>query len=204
MGEEPAARLNLRVIPACAGKGGAYFMPSPRSAGHPRLRGEGSMPPSRVYTASGSSPPARGRGIPLQQERLGLRVIPACAGKGASVKRYCTGTPGHPRLRGEGGMGSGTGIWFTGSSPPARGRGGRRRRHAGQERVIPACAGKGWTQPYGCWPWAGHPRLRGEGLKTLGYKFGDGGSSPPARGRAFGQGTEPRRGRVIPACAGKG
>ena len=152
----------------------------------------------------GSSPPARGRVLDHLPGIHARRVIPACAGKGKRSAVSRPRTPGHPRLRGEGGPGTHQVVLTGGSSPPARGRvigNGAREEDA---RVIPACAGKGPEGRWGRHGSAGHPRLRGEGYRDQACTRQPNGSSPPARGRVHSVGSGEASDRVIPACAGKG
>ena len=174
-----------RVIPACAGNGAAGRAGQPARPGHPRLRGERLDKIMERGGNPGSSPPARGtvrRGCDPQRDG---RVIPACAGNGFFGDHIRVMDSGHPRLRGERTRTSSPGTPCSGSSPPARGTGGRLRRAAQAHRVIPACAGNGVEGELRHGRPPGHPRLRGERFYLSGSSLENVGSSPPARGTAL-------------------
>ncbi len=69
------------------------------------------------------------------------RIIPACAG--SSHQRYLVRVlrKDHPRLRGEQSPPNPSDEARRGSSPPARGADGLRRKRIIVVRIIPACAG---------------------------------------------------------------
>jgi len=75
----PAA-ARPRLIPACAGSTSCPCLTRPRSAAHPRMRGEHAPKDSTVKAASGSSPHARGAHGPGKSANSASRLIPACAG----------------------------------------------------------------------------------------------------------------------------
>ena len=94
---------------------------------------------------------------------LGLRLIPACAGRATSPRQPGRDPAAHPRMRGEGTWLTGLKAGRKGSSPHARGG----QRHTPSRtrgvRLIPACAGRASVarRPRRV-SWA-HPRMRGEG-----------------------------------------
>ena len=155
-----------RFIPACAGNGPRAPLGTCGPPVHPRLRGERRARWRVTDGPAGSSPPARG---------TATRHGPA--GRCTSV---------HPRLRGERVKIGIDGDLSSGSSPPARGtvsvpRQGRRRR-----RFIPACAGNGPPPAAPGESRPVHPRLRGERTRRSASTGHLDGSSPPARGTAWG------------------
>ena len=74
-------RIELGLIPACAGK--TVFVIEMIMAGgaHPRVCGENSRERDSVFVAEGSSPRVRGKRPRVILDRLNLGLIPACAGK---------------------------------------------------------------------------------------------------------------------------
>ena len=69
-----------RIIPACAGSTARRTRYEPHPPDHPRVRGEHDVPVEKYEAETGSSPRARGALRPLRDERLIVRIIPACAG----------------------------------------------------------------------------------------------------------------------------
>ena len=89
-----------------------------------------------------------------------------------------------------------------GSSPLARGTPEHHhRRHVG-DRFIPARAGNTSGSSASSWRLAVHPRSRGEHMIATACFFGQGGSSPLARGTPMGRPHHRERDRFIPARAG--
>ena len=138
-------RLRQRLIPAHAGKTGHDTPGSSRSSAHPRSRGENPSTLNNGENVNGSSPLTRGKPSPS---------ITSQAGSAA-----------HPRSRGEN-KDTRSGLWESmGSSPLTRGKPLVFGDLLGNERLIPAHAGKTtWTTPCSR-PTAAHPRSRGENRK---------------------------------------
>ena len=134
--------LQARLIPAHAGKTGHDTPGSSRSSAHPRSRGENPSTLNNGENVNGSSPLTRGKPSPS---------ITSQAGSAA-----------HPRSRGEN-KDTRSGLWESmGSSPLTRGKPLVFGDLLGNERLIPAHAGKTRTPAQACGsPWA-HPRSRGE------------------------------------------
>ena len=77
-------RLNsegYRITPACAGKSRAALLPPGGHGDHPRVRGEESVCPGRLYGIEGSPPRARGRAKCQLFFARQAGITPACAGK---------------------------------------------------------------------------------------------------------------------------
>ncbi len=191
-----------RIIPACAGNARAPLPAWRRGADHPRMRGERGAEVRHSVTISGSSPHARGTRGNLGPQRLGVRIIPACAGNAVNRVPSIRGRSDHPRMRGE--RCAWRHMWRSGggSSPHARGTRCRRRAPLPPARIIPACAGNARCLPPSPPPTSDHPRMRGERSITTPNRATRAGSSPHARGT---RNRRLRRGadlRIIPACAG--
>ena len=176
-------RLRQRLIPAHAGKTGHDTPGSSRSSAHPRSRGENPSTLNNGENVNGSSPLTRGKPSPS---------ITSQAGSAA-----------HPRSRGEN-KDTRSGLWESmGSSPLTRGKPLVFGDLLGNERLIPAHAGKTtWTTPCSR-PTAAHPRSRGENYMDDTLFASDSGSSPLTRGKPQTAPTVGPRGRLIPAHAGK-
>ena len=111
IGSSPLARgtLNLafqrrfahRFIPAGAGNTYSRLRTLVYCAVHPRWRGEHFLTRPPRPDAAGSSPLARGTPLSLARPGWVLRFIPAGAGNTMSQPRIRSGTPVHPRWRGE-------------------------------------------------------------------------------------------------------
>ena len=154
-------RVSAGVIPACAGSTlflsfwvmmcrghprmrGEHSVPQgvecPRG-GHPRMRGEHHVTLVSILSERGSSPHARGALVVLQIPKPGAGVIPACAGSTATSRAVNNCSWGHPRMRGEHEVISDYSGATMGSSPHARGAHGVMSRCPAPSGVIPACAG---------------------------------------------------------------
>ena len=110
------------LIPAHAGKTrrDAHLRDAPRA--HPRSRGENRASPMIQLGGDGSSPLTRGKPDLGAYLEMGLRLIPAHAGKTLSPPAPTTVTWAHPRSRGENSnVGPGAPVAF-GSSPLTRGK----------------------------------------------------------------------------------
>ena len=109
----------------------------------------------------------------------------------------------HPRSRGENPLGTLRAFRMRGSSPLTRGKRPHVARFVGEERLIPAHAGKTAVIDTLIADRAAHPRSRGENRLLLPQRPVERGSSPLTRGK---RGPLPRplgRVRLIPAHAGK-
>ena len=155
------------------------------------------------YAYSGSSPLTRGKRaahlVPCDKDGL----IPAHAGKTASMAANATFTRAHPRSRGENEAAQVLAKAAAGSSPLTRGKHARRPRRVDRRRLIPAHAGKTASRPFHHCRAPAHPRSRGENFMQDVWDDCESGSSPLTRGkqmciRAFFAGFG-----LIPAHAGK-
>ena len=96
------------LIPACAGKTSSASLPTCGRRAHPRVCGENAMPCHWVPFAKGSSPRVRGKQASAVLDRTWSRLIPACAGKTARIRRLEAARRAHPRVCGENGRRSAT------------------------------------------------------------------------------------------------
>ena len=201
--DRPARHDRARLIPARAGKTAWTCARSVSFRAHPRSRGENQVACVYCHLAYGSSPLARGKRRQSEQVRHRERLIPARAGKTCSTGRVCGGARAHPRSRGENANKPSRTTLEGGSSPLARGKLLRNQDRGGLGGLIPARAGKtSCKQGYSARIWA-HPRSRGENTGEIENAVKEAGSSPLARGKHWPRGRAPRRGRLIPARAGK-
>ena len=96
-----ASRSRQRLIPACAGKTDLEFLSVYEIRAHPRVCGENGFGAFLPLAASGSSPRVRGKLFHDEGKRRRLGLIPACAGKTASLNSSALIWPAHPRVCGE-------------------------------------------------------------------------------------------------------
>ena len=177
--------------------------PARTTAAHPRSRGENPSVDCTAPNADGSSPLTRGKLVPAHLGAVGLRLIPAHAGKTRHAPPTAPPHAAHPRSRGENSDITVTAVAATGSSPLTRGKRRRACVRVWTQRLIPAHAGK--TAPYGpaTTPESAHPRSRGENPRGCQARSPRIGSSPLTRGkRARCPGLHAWSG-LIPAHAGK-
>ena len=109
----------------------------------------------------------------------------------------------HPRSRGENGLPRLTVPPCAGSSPLTRGKRVWERRAAGFIGLIPAHAGKTYSNEAFGPPGGAHPRSRGENSSGVTGLSGVGGSSPLTRGKPDRSRRSADREWLIPAHAGK-
>ena len=109
----------------------------------------------------------------------------------------------HPRSRGENRTRMCASSQQPGSSPLARGKPNVEQRRGYRCRLIPARAGKTLTKRRSAPTPPAHPRSRGENPSILSCRSRLRGSSPLARGKRSSRRGCVRRGRLIPARAGK-
>ena len=134
--------LDLRLIPAHAGK---THEPSrePRSCpAHPRSRGENQLRNSLKSSCEGSSPLTRGKLGQRIDVAVNRGLIPAHAGKTSCPVTLPGVGAAHPRSRGENRPPSFHSFSLEGSSPLTRGKRRSRRGRCGSRGLIPAHAGK--------------------------------------------------------------
>ena len=131
----------------------------------------------------GSSPLTRGKLRRNRVDRIGLRLIPAHAGKTGSSHVFS------PRR--------------SGSSPLTRGKRPLERNTEMHTRLIPAHAGKTAIPRIGHLVDQAHPRSRGENFLPVTSAHSRPGSSPLTRGKHEPGGQRLTTHRLIPAHAGK-
>ena len=157
----------------------------------------------RLRRPCGSSPLTRGKRAVLRLHAVGVRLIPAHAGKtsfGVTSSRPITA---HPRSRGENISATLISRPARGSSPLTRGKRSARAFQFGRPRLIPAHAGKTRRDAgLAVSNWA-HPRSRGENTPPPSCRRSPRGSSPLTRGKRLRRGTDHCARRLIPAHAGK-
>ena len=136
-----ASRHEQRIIPAYAGSTGTTGSLSPRTADHPRIRGEHEAFDEPRDVAVGSSPHTRGARGPDHDRDRAMGIIPAYAGSTLTSPARVSARRDHPRIRGEHQGRSGGRRQTGGSSPHTRGARHGDRLLAGCRRIIPAYAG---------------------------------------------------------------
>ena len=132
-----------------------------------------------------------------------MRLIPAHAGKTASVREGRSRPRAHPRSRGENSPSRKITAAFLGSSPLTRGKHVIFARPGTMRRLIPAHAGKTRAHARACGSRWAHPRSRGENLPCPSALLPGSGSSPLTRGKRSLRRRPRPRSRLIPAHAGK-
>ena len=89
------------LIPACAGKTSGPPRASSPGRAHPRVCGENLEGAGEGVDGLGSSPRVRGKLAGVRHRRVRQGLIPARAGKTASMNAVTTGSRAHPRVCGE-------------------------------------------------------------------------------------------------------
>ena len=170
------------LIPARAGKTVVLSRACLRGWAHPRACGENPPGPSPTVAAPGSSPRVRGKPTVTTGTVVWGRLIPARAGKTFMGLWATNDDMAHPRVRGKQEQ---FGIADA------------------QFGLIPARAGKTrWAAPRPRRT-AAHPRACGENVDRGVEVVQCWGSSPRVRGKRGRAHHQQRRGRLIPARAGK-
>ena len=192
----------FRFIPAGAGNRVDDGPHAKTDTVHPRWRGEQRQRNGALAPSHGSSPLARGTGADPQVNGVPTRFIPAGAGNSGADPAVQVKVAVHPRWRGE--QNAPQLRWYVavGSSPLARGTVIPDLIGVSIQRFIPAGAGNRADCVSPALAKPVHPRWRGEqSPKPLaGLDFP--GSSPLARGTAFGWLYDHVEVRFIPAGAG--
>ena len=198
-----AVRHTWGLIPACAGKTTPLIPPAIYTRAHPRVCGENASQRRGSLAAPGSSPRVRGKRQSEAGITCGPRLIPACAGKTATRRRFRRAVRAHPRVCGENPLTLDPNVFDDGSSPRVRGKPYGCRPTYPSPGLIPACAGK-TCRPRAEWltAWA-HPRVCGENSLLTLFAAGTMGSSPRVRGKQGKPNSNEAYERLIPACAGK-
>ena len=172
-----------RLIPAWAGKTWSTPPPAHPTRAHPRVGGENFSMLSTSSHPLGSSPRGRGKHLLVGGALAVGGLIPAWAGKTWPLPSQSGTRRAHPRVGGEN-MAPAQSIRDTpGSSPRGRGKPRRVSALAGDDRLIPAWAGKTRggraERPHH----QAHPRVGGENAAASGTLAGHDGSSPRGRGK---------------------
>ena len=196
------AALRAGIIPACAGSTTRRRSRSPRSRDHPRMRGEHPLGPRRHGAQLGSSPHAQGAHDVALDVLDEAGIIPACAGSTRRRRSPRGCSRDHPRMRGEHVPFCAMFVSWVGSSPHARGAPGDSVADAGDDGIIPACAGSTPLVSASIASVRDHPRMRGEHLVLVSSVSVLAGSSPHARGAQPAEVRRPVVHGIIPACAG--
>ena len=141
-GVRAGRRVELRLIPAHAGKTGVRASGPSAGTAHPRSRGENVVPVRRRFGVLGSSPLTRGKRQVSEWHSVWVWLIPAHAGK-TSLDFNPDHTLGaHPRSRGENHHPLDPTYPIGGSSPLTRGKPARGPPGEVGAGLIPAHAGK--------------------------------------------------------------
>ena len=195
--------LDLRLIPARAGKTGVAPVGGARNAAHPRACGENPKCAATFTTSPGSSPRVRGKRRHRRRDARNSGLIPARAGKTRSSPAIPAPRRAHPRACGENGSRYRGGRRGAGSSPRVRGKRPRPIRARKPARLIPARAGKTEENTLGTRCPRAHPRACGENISPLRRAAVIVGSSPRVRGKRADRCAGLARLGLIPARAGK-
>ena len=185
-GKPPVRRvevIDVRLIPAHAGKTQRRTRCSSTSRAHPRSRGENEIIMTDTIKPTGSSPLTRGKRDPLTDRNPDEGLIPAHAGKTQPPRPDADTIPAHPRSRGEN-PGDQTAYYkVQGSSPLTRGKPSLRLAWRAATGLIPAHAGKTRSPAPKTSIRTAHPRSRGENTRRSALQSVAGGSSPLTRGK---------------------
>ena len=190
------------IIPACAGNTDNHGTKHGSHRDHPRMRGEHCPRIVCCGCYQGSSPHARGTPGESFACQCALGIIPACAGNTSLSFLIPLARRDHPRMRGEHTGLNTVGLWYTGSSPHARGTPGERDDAWRIPGIIPACAGNTRLFPLYVLLYWDHPRMRGEHNASWPGANDSPGSSPHARGTPTHTVSKVFCPGIIPACAG--
>ena len=151
----------------------------------------------------GSSPLTRGKRRGTIRRGLCAGLIPAHAGKTVPDWEHKALPGAHPRSRGENHRRSAPNGIKSGSSPLTRGKRAKVCPRHYRLRLIPAHAGKTFSEPLRrSRAWA-HPRSRVENWRVAACSSLRAGSSPLTRGKPLGDRYPQLEGELIPAHAGK-
>ena len=139
--------VDCRNIPAYAGKTAKWEGDKKPIQEHPRVCGENFPLRNLSVGERGTSPRMRGKPHPHVGLVLGVRNIPAYAGKTIAGTYIWRPLAEHPRVCGENADNVVMPVFNAGTSPRARGK--RPKAHRGRlvGRNIPACAGKTLQKP---------------------------------------------------------
>ena len=151
----------------------------------------------------GSSPQVRGKLLDSLRQVIHARLIPAGAGKTLPLSLAQPHTSAHPRRCGENKHELRVFNRRHGSSPQVRGKLSFPFECSMRRRLIPAGAGKTSFRCVALPGYTAHPRRCGENVTLRVTHRALPGSSPQVRGKLRLPVLDTRRGRLIPAGAGK-
>ena len=153
--------------------------------------------------SSGSSPRMRGKLRTGHEGKTLPRLIPAYAGKTATLSTWCASTRAHPRVCGENDKDPYSDETLSGSSPRMRGKRFTISRGIWSPGLIPAYAGKTRKLQGNKAGRKAHPRVCGENPVDTFSGSPSTGSSPRMRGKLKRSIFALTISRLIPAYAGK-
>ncbi len=190
------------VHPHVRGDGGSWARPLAGFSVHPHVRGDGVMIATIAVDSIGSPPRAWGRLAKLVPDRHVVRFTPTCVGTATATGPQSAATAVHPRVRGDGGRGTGDQGRRVGSPPRAWGR----RTNIGigpiWKRFTPTCVGTAAEETCPPRHSSVHPHVRGDGIRccvVTGYVYG---SPPRAWGRRLTMGGCVGWTGFTPTCVG--
>ena len=154
--------VEVRLIPAHAGKTPSISSQARPTTAHPRSRGENLEPFDHNTHGGGSSPLTRGKRNSGGERVGGCGLIPAHAGKTDNSVNLQVNTQAHPRSRGENAPHAHPAAPSTGSSPLTRGKRTDSCPSGRTPWLIPAHAGKTFRGTLKLHCDRAHPRSRGE------------------------------------------
>ena len=205
-GKHPAQHLTTataRNIPAHAGKTHHHTPTPPTPKEHPRACGENALVGLVCRRHVGTSPRMRGKHPAQHLTTATARNIPAHAGKTASYPAGHTAHPEHPRACGENLLLRTASARGSGTSPRMRGKRVAYISMSWGSGNIPAHAGKTLTAGGSEKIFWEHPRACGENMVLPSKRSRSFGTSPRMRGKQKCLLMSIKRGRNIPAHAGK-
>ena len=164
----PVLGSSPRLIPAHAGKTGAYSRASMMSEAHPRACGENKGVKLNLGPQQGSSPRMRGKPPRTRHAARGRRLIPAHAGKTQDISPGRLLQRAHPRACGENHAYRFRVLQKRGSSPRMRGKRQSLEKRPSAPRLIPAHAGKTLQGCENLRMRSAHPRACGENPERSG------------------------------------
>ena len=170
------------IIPAYAGNTPVWCHKECRAPDHPRICGEHSWRLSWRCHEPGSSPHMRGTPVSVDENTVGIGIIPAYAGNTCRYIRRWFSARDHPRICGEHKFTDDTARNAWGSSPHMRGTRGVRRHRKHDAGIIPAYAGNTVVVWRGLSLRRDHPRICGEHKRHCIVRKRCAGSSPHMRG----------------------
>ena len=160
-----------RFIPAYAGNAHVLKSQCVALPVHPRIRGERRQSGTLQFHIVGSSPHTRGTLFSAAHNVPLCRFIPAYAGNARMAPPIVSASAVHPRIRGERAPGRRRARCGYGSSPHTRGTRPGGPHSLPNRRFIPAYAGNAWCRTSTKRAPPVHPRIRGERIRSLVWRF---------------------------------